>query len=58
MTTSSTQKMTLLAELMDELRACQRAPQLAEQRHQFLDLDPHLTRDDYTRPAVIKEEAA
>ncbi|MCF3104503.1 hypothetical protein IPZ58_23330 [Streptomyces roseoverticillatus] len=28
-----------------------RAGQLAEQRHQFLDLDPHLVRGDYTRPA-------
>ncbi|MBF6046394.1 hypothetical protein GO001_14360 [Streptomyces sp. NRRL B-1677] len=32
-----------------------RAGRLAEQRHQFLDLDPHLIRDDYTRPAVITE---
>ncbi|MFH8786300.1 hypothetical protein [Streptomyces roseoverticillatus] len=30
-----------------------RAGQLAEQRHQFLDLDPHLVRDDYTRPAPL-----
>ncbi|MET9418969.1 hypothetical protein ABZY03_33240 [Streptomyces klenkii] len=34
-----------------------RAGQLAEQRHQFLDLDPHLLRDDYTRPAVIGNAA-
>ncbi|WP_367131421.1 MULTISPECIES: hypothetical protein [Streptomyces] len=32
-----------------------RAGRLAEQRHQFLDLDPHLIRDDYTRPAVVTE---
>ncbi|WP_058046259.1 hypothetical protein [Streptomyces roseifaciens] len=32
-----------------------RAGQLAEQRHQFLDLDPHLIRDDYTRPAVLDD---
>ncbi|MBF6045963.1 hypothetical protein GO001_12105 [Streptomyces sp. NRRL B-1677] len=30
-----------------------RAGQLAEQRHQFLDLDPHLIRGDYTRPAPL-----
>ncbi|MFE5871678.1 hypothetical protein ACFQ6V_23940 [Streptomyces roseifaciens] len=32
-----------------------RAGQLAEQRHQFLDLDRHLIRDDYSRPAVITQ---
>lgn len=32
-----------------------RAGRQAEQRHQFLDLDPHLVRDDYTRPAVITD---
>ncbi|AZQ72770.1 hypothetical protein EKH77_17455 [Streptomyces luteoverticillatus] len=54
MTTPSTQKMKLLDELMEELRACQPGPLLTEQRHQFLDLDPDLARDDYTRPAVIQ----
>ncbi|CAM5540682.1 hypothetical protein [Streptomyces abikoensis] len=34
-----------------------RAGRLAEQRHQFLDLDPHLVRGDYTRPAVIDDAA-
>ncbi|MEV5379775.1 hypothetical protein AB0L26_27985 [Streptomyces nondiastaticus] len=34
-----------------------RAGQLAEQRHQFLDLDLHLIREDYTRPAVIDDAA-
>ncbi|MBZ4319395.1 hypothetical protein [Streptomyces huiliensis] len=39
--------------ILDELRACQPGPELAEQRHQFLDLDPDLVRDDYTRPAAL-----
>ncbi|MFH8787558.1 hypothetical protein [Streptomyces roseoverticillatus] len=34
-----------------------RSGQLAEQRHQFGDVDPHLVRDDYTRPAVIDTAA-
>ncbi|MEU1822628.1 DUF6303 family protein [Streptomyces abikoensis] len=40
-----------LSQLLAELRACQPSRELAEQRHQFLDLDPHLIREDYTRPA-------
>ncbi|MFI0736841.1 hypothetical protein ACH4PU_01850 [Streptomyces sp. NPDC021100] len=39
--------------LLDELRAAQHGDALAEQRHQFLDLDPDLVRDDYTRPAPV-----
>ncbi|MBT2383002.1 hypothetical protein [Streptomyces sp. ISL-11] len=30
-----------------------RAGQLAEQRHQLLDLDAHLVREDYTQPAAL-----
>ncbi|MEV6669932.1 hypothetical protein [Streptomyces sp. NPDC051162] len=32
--------------------------ELAEQRHQFLELDLHLVREDYTRPAPIGEPPA
>lgn len=39
--------------LIADLRAKQPSPELAEQRHQFLDIDPDLKRDDYTRPARI-----
>ncbi|MEU1309641.1 DUF6303 family protein [Streptomyces cinnamoneus] len=42
-----------LEQLLAELRACQPTPEMAEQRHQFLDLDPHLIREDYTRPALV-----
>ncbi|MGW2186607.1 DUF6303 family protein [Streptomyces sp. NPDC001719] len=43
-----------LERLLEELRAAQPGPVLAEQRHQFLDLDPDLVREDYTRPADIR----
>ncbi|MGK5543788.1 hypothetical protein ACSNOH_03470 [Streptomyces sp. URMC 127] len=33
------------------------AGRMAEQRHQFLELDPHLVRDDFTRPAVVDDAA-
>ncbi|MGW2865898.1 hypothetical protein [Streptomyces sp. NPDC001205] len=39
--------------LIADLRAKQSSLELAEQRHQFLDIDPDLVRDDYTRPARI-----
>ncbi|MEU7163844.1 hypothetical protein AB0A70_04260 [Streptomyces morookaense] len=42
-----------LEQLLDELRALQPGLELAEQRHQFLDLDAHLVRDDYSKPARI-----
>ncbi|MEJ8654883.1 hypothetical protein WKI65_44305 [Streptomyces sp. MS1.AVA.3] len=42
--------------LIEDLRAKQAAPELADQRHAFLDLDPHLVRGDYTRPAPIGGE--
>ncbi|MET9412662.1 hypothetical protein ABZY03_00470 [Streptomyces klenkii] len=34
-----------------------RAGRLAEQRHQFLELDPHLIREDFTRPAAVDDAA-
>ncbi|MBZ4322476.1 hypothetical protein [Streptomyces huiliensis] len=56
MTTSSTTRLTAsgvpLERLLAELRDAQPGDALAEQRHQFLDLDPDLTRDDYTHPAI------
>ncbi|MCA6094025.1 hypothetical protein LE181_17895 [Streptomyces sp. SCA3-4] len=45
----------VLERLLAELRAAQPGGVLAEQRHQFLDLDPDLVRDDYTRPAALGE---
>ncbi|MFD3330132.1 hypothetical protein [Streptomyces sp. NPDC056491] len=39
--------------LIAALRDAQSSPELADQRHQFLDIDPDLERDDYTRPARI-----
>ncbi|MEU2873780.1 hypothetical protein ABZ769_32025 [Streptomyces olivoreticuli] len=46
-----------LGVLLEELRAAQVGPALAEQRHQFLDLDPDLVREDYTKPAPIDAPA-
>ncbi|WP_424887423.1 hypothetical protein [Streptomyces sp. XH2] len=40
-----------LEQVLQELRAAQAGDELAEQRHQFLDLDPDLVRADYTQPA-------
>ncbi|MEV8476564.1 DUF6303 family protein [Streptomyces sp. NPDC051173] len=45
-----------LGVLLEELRAAQPGRVLAEQRHQFLDLDPDLVREDYTRPAGFRVE--
>lgn len=42
-----------LDELVESLRVSQSDEALAEQRHQFLDIDPDLRRVDYTRPARI-----
>ncbi|MCP9205556.1 hypothetical protein [Streptomyces cucumeris] len=39
--------------LIETLRTSQPGAVLAEQRHQFLDIDPDLRRDDYTHPAQI-----
>ncbi|MFF4741266.1 hypothetical protein ACFY2W_36095 [Streptomyces sp. NPDC001262] len=36
---------------IEALRVKQTGPDLVDQRHMFLHLDPHLVRDDYTRPA-------
>ncbi|MEU3353797.1 DUF6303 family protein [Streptomyces sp. NPDC037389] len=61
MTTPSTSIQCLdvpLDQLLAELRACQPRVELAEQRHQFLDLDSHLIREDYTRPAPITRPRA
>ncbi|MFI1183372.1 hypothetical protein ACH4UT_28020 [Streptomyces sp. NPDC020799] len=51
-TTDARVRAPVLGVLLEELRAAQPGPALAEQRHQFLDLDPDLVREDYTRPAV------
>ncbi|MFI1183344.1 DUF6303 family protein [Streptomyces sp. NPDC020799] len=45
-----------LAVRLEGLRAAQPGRVLAEQRHQFLDLDPDLVREDYTRPAGFRAE--
>ncbi|MEU5185432.1 hypothetical protein AB0H73_37335 [Streptomyces olivoreticuli] len=42
-----------LSVLLEELRAAQPGGALAEQRHQFLDLDPDLVREDYSKPALV-----
>ncbi|MFF4736325.1 hypothetical protein ACFY2W_10590 [Streptomyces sp. NPDC001262] len=46
-----------LEQLLDEVRAAQPGLELAEQRHQFLDLDRHLVRQDYSRPAPVDNVA-
>lgn len=42
-----------LDELIESLRTSQPGADFAEQRHQFLDIDPDLRRVDYTHPAQI-----
>lgn len=44
-----------LQQVLEELRAAQPGVELAEQRHQFLDLDPDLVREDYARPAPVPQ---
>ncbi|MEU2873489.1 hypothetical protein ABZ769_30530 [Streptomyces olivoreticuli] len=51
-TTDARIPVPVLGVLLEELRAAQPGGALAEQRHQFLDLDPDLLREDYTKPAV------
>ncbi|MDG9701724.1 hypothetical protein [Streptomyces sp. DH37] len=43
-----------LEQLIENLRACQTSPHLAEQRHAFLDIDPDLA--DCWNGAVVHTE--
>ncbi|MGW2186604.1 hypothetical protein [Streptomyces sp. NPDC001719] len=52
-TTDARTAAPVLGVLLEELRAAQPGGALAEQRHQFLDLDPDLIREDYTKPAPV-----